>query len=90
MRRVSPYLFQRLRALADASHGTIVEVRGAGLIAGLELATDALSVVNAALERGLVINRTSATTLRLLPPYIITERDVDEAMGILSDALKAV
>ena len=59
-------------------------------VAGLELATDALSVVNAALERGLVINRTSATTLRLLPPYIITERDVDEAMGILSDALKAV
>jgi predicted acetylornithine/succinylornithine family transaminase len=90
MRRVSPYLFQRLRALAEASRGTIVEVRGAGLIAGLELAADALPIVNAALERGLVINRTSATTIRLLPPYIITERDVDEAMGILSDALKTV
>ena len=43
-------------------------------------------MVQAALERGLLINRTAATVVRLLPPYIVTERDVDEAMAILEEA----
>ena len=90
MRRVSPYLFERLHTLAAASGGRVSSVRGAGLIAGLEVTVDALAVVNAALERGLVINRTSGTVLRLLPPYIITTHDVDEAVAILGDAIRAV
>ena len=90
LRRVSAYLFERLRALAAASHGTIVEIRGAGMIVGLELAADALPVVNAALERGLIVNRTSGNVVRLLPPYIVTKRDVDEAMDILGESIKAI
>jgi acetylornithine/N-succinyldiaminopimelate aminotransferase len=90
MRHVSPYLFERLRTLAADSGGRVSEVRGAGLIAGLEITVDALAVVNAALERGLVINRTSGTVIRLLPPYIVTEQDVDEAVTILGDAIKTV
>jgi acetylornithine/succinyldiaminopimelate/putrescine aminotransferase len=86
--RVSTHLFAGLRALA-ARHAVITDVRGAGLIAGIELETDALAVVNAALGRGLIINRTSGTTLRLLPPYIASEQDVDEALAILSEALTA-
>jgi acetylornithine/N-succinyldiaminopimelate aminotransferase len=85
--RVSPYLFERLRAIAAKSGGTVVEVRGAGLIAGLELKADAAPVIEAALGRGLLINRTSGTVVRLLPPYIVTERDIDEAMPILEDAI---
>jgi predicted acetylornithine/succinylornithine family transaminase len=89
IRRVGAYLFDRLRALA-ADHETLVaEVRGAGLIAGMELRVDAAPVVQAALERGLIVNRTSGTVVRLLPPYIITERDVDEAVGILREAFRA-
>jgi 4-aminobutyrate aminotransferase-like enzyme len=45
--------------------------------------------VQAALERGLIINRTSGTVVRLLPPYIITEQHVDEAVAILKEALGA-
>lgn len=90
MRRVSAYLFDRLRALAAASAGAITDVRGAGMIAGLELAADALPVTNAALEGGLIVNRTSGNVVRLLPSYVITERDVDEAVGILAEALKAL
>jgi acetylornithine/N-succinyldiaminopimelate aminotransferase len=90
MRRVSSYMFERLHRLAAASSGAVVDVRGAGMIVGLELAADALPVVNAALERGLIINRTSSNVVRLLPPYIVTERDVDEAMDILGEALKAM
>ncbi len=90
MRRVSAYMFDRLRALAAASGGAIADVRGAGMIAGLELAADALPVTNAALERGLIVNRTSGNVVRLLPSYVITERDVDEAVDILAEALKAL
>ena len=58
-----------------------------GLFAGLELTADAQPVVNAALERGLLINRTSTTVVRLLPPYIVTEREVDQAIEILDACL---
>jgi acetylornithine/succinyldiaminopimelate/putrescine aminotransferase len=89
VRRSSAHLFARLRALAAGSDGVITDVRGAGLIAGLEIAGDAFAIVNAALERGLVINRTSGTVVRLLPPYIVSISDVDEAVDILEDALEA-
>jgi 4-aminobutyrate aminotransferase-like enzyme len=37
----------------------------------------------------LIVNRTSGTVVRLLPPYIASERDVDEAVGILDAAIRA-
>jgi len=86
--RVADHLFARLQALA-ARHSIIKEVRGAGLLVGIELATDAAPVIQAALSRGLLVNRTAGTVVRLLPPYIATERDVDEAMDILEVALAA-
>jgi predicted acetylornithine/succinylornithine family transaminase len=84
--RVSAHLFAGLRALA-ARHEMIKDVRGAGLIAGVELTTDAAPVVAAALDRGLIINRAAPTVIRLLPPFVITEAEVDEGLTILSDVL---
>jgi predicted acetylornithine/succinylornithine family transaminase len=89
IRRVGDYLFGQLRELAAAHPALVTEVRGAGLIAGLDLRVDATPVVQAALERGLIINRTSGTVVRLLPPYIISEQHVDEGMAILKEALGA-
>ena len=86
--RVSAHLFARAHALA-ARHSVITDVRGAGLLVGIELATDAAPVIQAALARGLLVNRTAGTVVRLLPPYIATERDVDEAMDIFGAALAA-
>ncbi len=83
MAATSVHLFNGLRALADRHPEAVAEVRGAGLIAGLDLKNDAASVVNAALERGLLINRTSTTVIRMLPPYIVTTAEVDEALEIL-------
>jgi acetylornithine/N-succinyldiaminopimelate aminotransferase len=88
IRRVSAHLFAALRTLQSRHPGVVVEVRGAGLIAGLDLAVDAQPVIAAALERGLLVNRTSTTVVRLLPAYIVTEPDVDEAITILDEALK--
>jgi acetylornithine/N-succinyldiaminopimelate aminotransferase len=87
IRRSSAYLFLRLRALAAQHPSKIVDVRGAGLMAGLELGADATPVVNAALEKGLLINRTATSVVRMLPPYIVTEHDIDEAVGILDQAI---
>ena len=67
----------------------IRDVRGAGLLVGVDLAFDATPVVAAAFERGLLINRTSSTVVRLLPPYIITPDDVDAALPVLEAAIVA-
>jgi predicted acetylornithine/succinylornithine family transaminase len=83
---VGAYLEQRLRAIA-ARHAAVREVRGAGLIWGLDLDRPALPVVGAALELGLLVNRTSDTVVRLLPPYVISEAEVDQACALLERAL---
>jgi len=88
-KRVSRHLFDRLRRLAETTGGAIREVRGAGLIVGIELTIDATTVVTGALDRGLVVNRTLDRIVRLLPPYIATEQDVDEAVGILDASIRA-
>jgi acetylornithine/N-succinyldiaminopimelate aminotransferase len=56
----------------------IREVRGEGLILGIELAVEGKSYVEAALREGLIINCTHERVLRLLPPFIVTKRDVHE------------
>ena len=90
LRTVSAHLFARLRAIAARHQDIVKDVRGAGLFAGLDLTVDAAPVIQAALERGLLINRTSTTVVRLLPAYIVSERDVDDAMAILDESLAAV
>jgi len=87
IRRVSAHLFTGLRSIASRHPKVVTDVRGAGLIAGLDLGREAQPVVTAALERGLVINRTSTSVIRLLPPYIVTEKDVDEALAILDGVI---
>jgi predicted acetylornithine/succinylornithine family transaminase len=56
----------------------IREVRGEGLILGIELAVEGKAYVEGALREGLIINCTHECVLRLLPPFIVTERQVDE------------
>jgi predicted acetylornithine/succinylornithine family transaminase len=89
VRRVGRHFEQRLRAVA-ARHPMVKEVRGAGLMWGLELTRDAAPVVPAALERGVIVNRTAETVVRLLPPLVITETEADEALSRLDAALGAV
>ena len=52
-----------------------------GLMWGLDLNVDAAPVVPAGLARGVIVNRTAETVVRLLPPLIITEAEVDDALG---------
>ena len=87
--RIGRHVEQRLRAIATA-HPVVKEVRGAGLIWGLELNRDAAPVVPAALSRGVVVNRTAEKVVRLLPPLVITVEEVDEGLSRLDSALGLV
>jgi acetylornithine/N-succinyldiaminopimelate aminotransferase len=87
--RVGSHFEGRLRALAG-KYPMIKEVRGAGLMWGLELDTDGAPLVAAALRRGVIVNRTAETVIRLLPPLILTQADADEALSRLDLAFADV
>jgi acetylornithine/succinyldiaminopimelate/putrescine aminotransferase len=84
--RVGRHFEQRLRAIA-ARHPFVKEVRGAGLIWGLDLDREATAVVPAGLARGVIVNRTANSVVRLLPPLTITEAEVDAGLERLDAAL---
>ena len=71
-------------------HPAVVEARGAGLMWGIEMREDAAPVVEAALRRGMLINRTAGTVVRLLPPLTITEAEIDRAIEVLDAVLTAL
>ncbi|MBA2355571.1 MAG: aspartate aminotransferase family protein [Luteitalea sp.] len=89
VRRVGPILEAGLRAIARA-HPMVTEVRGAGLMQGLVLDRDAGPVVAIALEHGLIVNRTAERVVRLLPPYVISETEIAEALRRLDAVLTVV
>jgi acetylornithine/N-succinyldiaminopimelate aminotransferase len=84
--RMGAHLEGLLRALAR-KHRAIVDVRGSGLMWGLELNTDAAPVIEASMRQGLLVNRTATTVVRLLPPLTITQAELDRAIGLLDAAL---
>jgi acetylornithine aminotransferase/acetylornithine/N-succinyldiaminopimelate aminotransferase len=82
------YFIDRLNRLAK-SHDAIKQVRGLGLMIGVELndATLAGDIARELMERRIIINRTSDTVLRFLPPYILEKKHVDIAVEALSQLL---
>ncbi|MGC9159387.1 MAG: aspartate aminotransferase family protein [Terracidiphilus sp.] len=83
---VGGYFLEQLRALA-LRHGSIVEVRGKGLMVAAELDSAQLAkqVVAEMLRRRILINCTSETVLRFLPPYILERSHVDTAIQALDE-----
>jgi acetylornithine/succinyldiaminopimelate/putrescine aminotransferase len=71
-----------------ARPAAIVDVRGAGLMRGIELDTDAAGVVAAALDAGLLVNRTAERVVRLLPPLTVSSDELSAAVSILDDVLR--
>jgi len=86
-RLVGEYLGSRLAKL-KAKHGFIVDVRGRGLLWAVEFKKDmAEPVMLGCIEKGLLVNKLKPNAIRLIPPLIITKKDVDEAIGILQEVL---
>lgn len=66
-------------------------MRGQGLLQAIEFDSDiANSIVRTCLEKGLLINQVKPNAVRFMPPLIITEEDVDQAMQIIMKVLAEV
>jgi acetylornithine aminotransferase len=85
-RRMGDYLAKGLTECKDR-HRTVRDVRGLGLLQGMELAIDGQQIVTDCLARGLLINCTMERVLRFIPPLIITQREIDRLLDALSQVL---
>jgi acetylornithine/succinyldiaminopimelate/putrescine aminotransferase len=84
---VGDYMKQRLADLRSRVP-VIKETRGRGCIQSVELATPARPVVDAAMQRGLLLNSTQDVVLRLLPSFIIQREHVDLMVETLEQVLR--
>lgn len=80
------HLFKRLNELKK-KHTSIREVRGMALMAGVEIEFDGKGVYEECLKRKLLINCTQGNVLRLMPPLIVKEKEIDRAVQILDEVL---
>ena len=83
-------LKQRLAELKDRHPSIIAEVRGQGLIVGLRTVVPNTDFVSAARDQKLIVIGAGDNVVRLLPPLIITEADLGEAINRLDDACAAI
>jgi 4-aminobutyrate aminotransferase len=94
---VGEYFMVRLREI-QARHETIGDVRGKGLMIGMELVTDrgartparelCDAVIHHSYQNGLILLSCGTSTVRFMPPLLITKSDVDEALSILEASLE--
>lgn len=87
VRTIGAYLNHQLLALQSELPDVIREVRGRGCMQGLVLSTDAAPFIPRLLAKGLIANATAGNVIRLVPPFIITEADVDAAVQALRSVL---
>ncbi len=85
--QVGGYLQQQLKALTDR-YPVAREVRGRGLIQGLQLDVPARPIVEQALAEGVLFNSTQDSVLRFLPPFLLQEKHVDKGMRVLKKLLR--
>jgi len=87
VRELGAYFLARLKPLATRC-AAVVSVRGHGMMLGITLRDPGAAVVDACLARGLVINCTAERVLRLLPPFVVTEAEIDRGVAILEEVLQ--
>jgi acetylornithine/N-succinyldiaminopimelate aminotransferase len=89
-REVGRYLMEKFEGLKH-KYPFITDVRGRGLLVAMEFNSDiAQDVLMACLGKGLLINRLKSDAIRMIPPLIIDNKDVDTAIRILDDVLSGV
>ena len=82
-RRMGEYLSKGLSECKDRHH-LVRDVRGLGLLQGMEVEMDAKTVVGDCLKRGFLVNAAGEHVLRFIPPLIITQLEVDRLLEVLS------
>lgn len=87
-KEIGAYLTAELRNLQAKYPALITEVRGMGLIIGMQLTKPGRQIVNECLQAGAIINCTAENVLRFVPPLIINKENVDELITILDKVLE--
>lgn len=85
---VGEYFLNKLKVLKK--YDFVKDIRGLGLMIGVELSFNGNNIVNKMLEKGYLINCTSDTVLRFLPPLIIDKKDVDDFVKALDEVMGEV
>ncbi len=88
IKKLSLYLMHRLEKLKRQCPTQIKTIRGIGLMIGIELTIPPTAVLTHCQNSGLLINVTAENVLRMLPPYVITEEDIDFAIDVIEKSLK--
>ena len=83
------YTKQKFEQLKQ-KHYVITEVRGVGLMIGIQLSIPGADIVKKCLEKGLRINCTHDTVIRFMPPMIVTKEQIDQAIEIFDDCLNEI
>ena len=87
VQEVGEYLLERLE---EINSPLVSEVRGRGLMAGMELTIDASAVIKAGYEQGLLLVNAGPNTIRFVPPLIVEKSDVDNLINKLTVILESV
>src|SRR5699024_1564474 len=83
------YFMEKMQNIAKG-WDAIKEVRGKGLMIGVELSFPGAKVVDAMLERGVLSNYASNTVMRIVPPLIISKEELDTLIDVLTESIKEV
>ncbi len=86
VKRKGDYLTEGLRSL-QAKGDVIMDIRGLGLMQGIELSCEAGPIVNRAIENGLLLVGAGSHVIRFVPPLIVSETEIDRALAILEKSL---
>jgi acetylornithine aminotransferase len=85
-RETGAYFKEKLQWLKER-HAVIVDLRGLGLLLGIQLAINGESLVNPCLQRGFLVNCIQDNILRFIPPLIIQKEEIDALIGCLDEIL---
>jgi predicted acetylornithine/succinylornithine family transaminase len=84
-KRTGKYFLKKLGELKKDFPSLIAEVRGLGLIVGMEITTTCDPIVNSCADLGILINCSSGNVLRFTPSLLVTEKDIDHLVNVLED-----
>jgi predicted acetylornithine/succinylornithine family transaminase len=81
--RMGAYFIERLEYLKKQFPGLVTEVRGMGLLIGMELSIECAGIVKSCLEKGILINCTAGNVLRFIPPLIVQRKHINTLVDLL-------
>ncbi|MBI4823099.1 MAG: acetylornithine transaminase [Nitrospirae bacterium] len=88
--RMGEYLIEKLNSLKKDFPSIVVDVRGKGLLVGMEITKEGGPIVNTCMQRGVLINFTAGNILRFMPPLIVQKKDIDQLANVLEEVFHSL